>query len=96
MKTLWPHARTLAGIFLVASLALTVTAAAPRHPTRKDASGCSLITSTNGTSSHPAANGCLGGGGGCYDCLYSGAGGYTQCYENLEGIITFCYDFQNV
>lgn len=98
MRNLWTsRGRTLAGALLLAALALTFTAAAPRLSNQKNA-GCSLVDYPDGSSTTPSSLGCVSGGGGCYDCLYTEPGvyGYTECYENPDGTISFCTDFQNV
>jgi hypothetical protein len=48
-------------------------------PASKNASGCSRVDNT-----HAAQTGCAGSGSGCYDCYYSGGGGVTHCYENID------------
>lgn len=96
MRNLWTtRVRTLAGAFLLVALALTFTAAAPRPSGQKNV-GCSREDNLDGSSTRPSSLGCITGGGGCYDCLYSGAGGYTECFENPDGTISICIDFQNV
>ena len=64
-------------------------------PLFEDKVGCSRIDNPNGSGAAPSYSGCGGSGGGCYDCLYAGVSGYSQCYESPDGSMSFCTDYQN-
>lgn len=55
-----------------------------------EATGCSREENRRATSDacRPAV------GQTCYYCEYSYGGGYSVCYENEEGSVKFCTDFQ--
>ncbi len=57
-------------------------------PAGGDASGCSW------NPGYPSFGGCSGGGGSCYDCLYSEGGVGTRCWETADGSFSYCIDYQ--
>jgi hypothetical protein len=65
--------------------------AAPRA-SPKDASGCTRVD--NAFPSMEAQ--CEGGGDGCYQCEYSGPGGWTECSESPDGATSYCIDYQGL
>ena len=70
------------------ALLATTVAAWSVSPAGGSASGCSWNPGS------PSYWGCGGGGGSCYDCYYSGGGGGSHCYENADGSIAYCIDYQ--
>ncbi len=57
-----------------------------------EASGCSREENRRATSDacRPAI------GQTCYYCEYSHSAGYSVCYENADGSVKFCTDFQTL
>ncbi len=69
-------------------LALILLVGPSAAPLEGDASGCSW------SSGSPTFGGCTSGSGSCYDCYYNSGGAGTHCYENGDGSIAYCIDFQ--
>ncbi len=75
--------------WILRGLALIAVAGLFASPVEGDASGCSW------SSGSPSYGGCSAGSGSCYDCYYySPHSGGTHCYENGDGSIAYCVDYQ--
>ncbi len=72
----------------LSALLVMIGSAWSGSPAGGDASGCSWNAGS------PFFGGCTGGSGSCYDCYYNEGGAGTRCYENADGSVAFCIDFQ--
>jgi hypothetical protein len=59
-------------------------------PGQSNASGCSWYQGS------PGYGGCRPGGGSCYECEYSYGSAHTKCWENADGSVSYCIDYQDI